>query len=203
MTRLFGLVAAGTLVAGSVQAQTCMGFSSFTAGSMNVSALAEFADAYTGWGGQLNIGHGGGKHILGVKAVMNMPDADGADNTTTLGGHLGLNMSTSSGIEWCPVVNVNYTTGEPKVLGFGGHLGIGKALGSMGSFSLVPFGMAGYSYAKADCDGCEGDGDIDLAGGLGFRFNNGMQITPSVYKSMAEGSKAVFRAAVTFPLGGM
>jgi hypothetical protein len=64
----------------------------------------------------------------------------------------------------------------------------------------VPNVWGGFGWSKADCDGCEGSTDAVFGGGLGFRFSNGVQLTPSVSMTTAEGSDPWISLSLSIPL---
>jgi hypothetical protein len=207
------LLSAG--VAAAAEAQTALGFPSFASGSSNLSVAAQFTDGATGFGGQLNFGRATGGLFAGVTgAWVSYDDID--ESSLAIGGILGLGQRTAGGIEWAPFAQGAYITGpnttvlgidfDVSALQLGGGLGVGRALASSGSFSLVPFGTAQFAWVNTtvDVDGdseSESDTALIFEGGLGFRFANGMQITPSVSFSTFEDADPVFGARVSFPFG--
>jgi hypothetical protein len=207
VTRLFGLVAVGAFVASVAGGQTCLGYSSFAAGKMNITGAAHFENHATSYGAELNMTHMGmgQHHIIGVWVNENTYESVGGvtpDNTTSFGAMLGWEMKNSMGWEWCPAINVGYTT-TIKQLDAGGMIGIGKDMRSMGGFSLAPFLMGGFDYRHMDCTGCDNKTAGEYGIGVGVRMTSGIQITPSVTKTTFDNDKAVFHAAITFPFGGM
>jgi hypothetical protein len=202
VTRLFGIAAAGVLVAGSVQAQTCFGFTPFDAASMNVSALIQSGNDVTSYGGQLNASNSAfGGSTIHVGVTLNTFDAPPGvdDNNWTLGGGLLLNKRTSTGLEWCPGANFFYTTGDFDVSTLAAGVSLGKALDPSGGLTLVPFGT--IAFVMHNYDGGDDQGLL-FGGGLGLRLTNGMQITPSLWKDASiDDSDINIRVTVTWPLG--
>ena len=202
VTRLFGIAAAGVLVAGSVQAQTCMGFSSFTAGKINVSGLLQSGNDITTFGAQLNASYGGlGGSILSVGAAMNSIDIPGADDNSTIMAGLALDKKTTTGLEWCPGAQFFYTTGDLSIMSLAAGVSIGKALTPSGGLTLAPFGNISFIMHNPDADGVDTESGILFGGGLGLRLDNGLQISPSVWKDASiTDSDMVLRVTVTWPI---
>ena len=203
-------MAVAALVTGTAQAQTCLGYSSLANGRMNLSGAAHFFDGAASYGAQLNMRDVGlgQRHFLSVFAQENTYDDINVggttvttDNNMTFGGGLGLQIRNTTGLEWCPQVGVDYMTGNTRVLGLQGVLGIGKALSPVGAVSLVPYLWAGVRYQKPDCDNCGSETSAVYGAGLGFRLRAGQQVTPSVSRTSEDGAKTAFHVAVTFPVG--
>jgi len=203
-------VAAGAFVTGTAQAQTCLGYSSLASGRMNISGAAHFFDGATSYSAQVNMGvmgHGH-SHLVSLFAQENTYDditvggvTVRTDNNLTFGGGLGVQVRSSRGLEWCPQVGVDYMTGDSRVLGLQGVLGMGRALAPMGAVSLVPYLWGGVRYQKPDCDNCGDETSAVYGAGLGFRLTAGQQATPSISRTSQAGAKTVFHVALTFPIG--
>lgn len=204
VTRLFGLVAAGALVAGSAQAQTCSGFPAFSAGLMNLSAMLQSGNDITTFGGVLNLSHGAGApHVITAGLAMNTfdapPGADDNNMSMLIGG--SLRKTTATGLEWCPGISFGYTT-DVKIMDIGAGVSLGKALTPSGGLTLAPFGSIGFIMHQYDNDAIDDDTGIIFGGGLGLRLNSGMQITPSVWKDASvNDSDMVLRVVVSWPMG--
>ena len=201
VSRLFGVMAIGAVVAGSAGAQTCNGLSSLQTHKMNIGGNAWFGDGFTQFGGQFNTALS--SLFLGVGAGITMFDDVGGfefDNTTNVDVRLGLE-KMSGKISWCPQAEFGYSKSGAEnaesLKSIGGRLGLAYEAGGS-SMKFIPFGNVGVGK-YLDCDGC--DTNIDFGAGLGIRFNNGMQISPQFKKNTAEGSEMVFGATVSFPFG--
>jgi hypothetical protein len=212
--RLCSVAAAGAVIAPALHAQTCVGFSPFNAAPQNISAQADFASGMTSLGGQWNFGRATGGTFFGVSAIWNSYDAPIDKSAVAFGGTFGAEMYTSTGRwTWCPVGNVKYEVGPQMAIGdrrlltVAGGVGIGGPLSSgTTTFTLVPFGSASVAYEKptyANCDGCTTTGETGglFTGGLGFRFNNGNQITPSLTYTTIDNRDPIFHLTVSFPMG--
>lgn len=194
VSRLVGAVAISALVAGSAQAQGCLGFSSLQDKKMNIGGFAEFADGATSFGGLFHAS----LSSLYLGAHAGITSIDGVDESTKdFGVQLGIEKASGK-IMWCPQGEFSYSKfGDASFKSIGGRLGVGYEAGGS-SMKFIPFGQLGIAKFL-DCDGC--DTDIEFGAGLGIRFNNGMQISPQFKKNTAEGSEMVFGATVTFPFG--
>jgi len=206
VSRLFGVIAIGAVVAGTAAAQTCNGFSSLQTHKMNIGANAWFYDGATSFGGQFNTALS--SLFLGVGAGILMPDGEDADNVTQIHANLGLE-KMSGKISWCPQTEFGYdkssADGAEASKTVGARLGLAYEAGGS-SMKFIPFGNIGFDKGLDLCDGvpdsfeCD-DTDVNFGGGLGIRFNNGMQISPQFMKSTTEGAKVVWGATVSFPFG--
>jgi hypothetical protein len=181
-----------------------MGFSSFTAGRMNISGLLQSGNDITTFGAQLNSSYGGmGGSILSVAALMNSFDAPPGvdDNNYTLGAGIALDKKTTTGLEWCPGAQFLYTTGDFGQMNFNAGVSLGKALAPSGGLTLAPFGTIAFTLHNYDADGADDDTGVIFGGGLGLRFDNGLQLTPSVWKDASITDSDMFlRITVTWPL---
>jgi len=203
VSRLFGVVAIGAVVAGSAGAQTCNGLSSLKTHKMNIGANAWFYDGATSFGGQFNTALS--SLFLGVGAGITMYDDIGTvsiDNTTNIDVRLGLEKESGK-ISWCPQAEFGYdkssADGAEAQKTIGGRLGLAYEAGGS-SMKFIPFGNIGFDKLLDACDLCD-DSDVNFGAGLGIRFNNGMQISPQFMKSTADGSSVVWGATVSFPFG--
>jgi hypothetical protein len=205
VSRLFGLIAAGAVIAGSAQAQTCNGFSSLQSHKMNIAATAWFADGASEFGGQFNTSVSSLFLGLGVSSFK----ADGADESLMrFHGNLGLEKTTSGGLSWCPLALVRYASKDDVTsMDLGVKLGVAKEMAGS-SMKFVPFGSIGLVRFSQSIDNCPvsalcefDDTNFEFGVGVGFRFNNGMQISPQLMKSSAEESDVIFGATVSFPFG--
>jgi hypothetical protein len=206
ITRLFGLAAAGVLITGAAQAQTCRGYSSLDTKHMNAAAKAFFGNDASLFGAQLNMRHVGfgQNHFVGLGIATE--SFDGGGSALVLNGDLGIEFKTASDLEWCPMAGIDFSKfdGEKNHdidLNIG--LGVGKAVGNTsGSVQFVPFGHVSFVHARYTRSGFTGsDNAFDFGAGVGLRFNNGMQISPQVSKSTFDGTDPVFGATVSFPFG--
>ena len=198
VSRLFGVVAVGAVLAGSANAQTCLGFSSLKTHKMNIGANAWFADGATSFGGQFNTALS--SLFLGVGAGITTYDAEGYDSDMNLDARLGFEKESGK-LSWCPSAEFGYSKngaeGAEAAKAIGGRFGLAYEAGGS-SMKFIPFGHIGIDKLL-DCDGC--DTDTNFGAGLGIRFNNGMQISPQFTKSTADGADMVFGVSVSFPFG--
>lgn len=217
-TRLTGLVAATALIAGAANAQTCLGYSSLDAAHMNLTGAVGFmaspSQNGTSFNAELNnrFQAWGHKDFFGVQIGTNSYDAPVNRSSTHIAGSIGVENRTPGQVEWCPAASIGYESGPGPDLSswqIGAGIGIAKPMSSNGTFALVPFGSLGLSHVRVSLDNCVGGlscNSSQTAGvftaGLGFRFNNGAQISPDLTFTTFDNSDPMFAVGVTFPLGG-
>lgn len=209
-SRVAAIVAASALCAAAAAAQTCLGYSSLDGSHVNVTGDAAFRASPSAegasFGGQLNAQHDmwGERGFVGVQLSNNSYDAPVNRSSMRLGGLLGVEQRTRDRLEWCPQVNVMYEAGpgsSRSAWQMGAGVGIGKALSSNGTIALVPFGSAGLAHLRTDVSGAHRSQTAGVfTGGLGFRFNNGAQISPSLTFTTFDNADPVFAFGVTFPV---
>jgi hypothetical protein len=196
MTRLFGLVAIGTLTASAAQAQACMGYPTFGSGGKNVSAQAYLPDGSTTVLGQLNLGKDNGTFV-GVNAGFT--SIDGGDVTPiTVGGMMGFERMAGK-ISWCPVGTAAYRT-EAKDFNLSAGISAATQLFDGGAFKVSPVASARMNYFKPDVG--DADGWLLYGVGVAFSLNNGIVLAPSFDLSSQEDSDGVLGLRVSLPLGG-
>jgi hypothetical protein len=220
-SRLSGLVAACALtvvVAGVARAQTCLGYSSLDQSHMNLTGAVGFmaspSQDGTQFGGQWNTRHESVPNsFLGLTVGASSYDSPVNRSSTRIIGAAGFeNRSATNHIDWCPNATLGYEAGPGSNLStweFGAGVGFGKALASNGTYALVPFGSVGLSHlhtSRGDCIGGEPCNSSQTAGvfmgGVGFRFTNGMQISPDLTFTTFDNSNPMLAVGVSFPLGG-
>jgi hypothetical protein len=203
-----GLVIVGAMAtfAGAAHAQSCAGFASLEKARANVGGNAWFADGVTSYGAQLNLGRKAGtaRQFLSLGAGMNSYDAID-ESSTQLSAGVGLEMTTASKIDWCPMLSLGYEMGpgdDVTGLNLGASVGVSKAMGEMGGFGLVPFGSVGFVRASQKVAGTSAsDNAITFGIGLGLRMGDSFQLSPQFSKTTFTGDDGMFGLTLSIPFG--
>ena len=187
-------------------AQTCLGYSSFANGNVQLGAGATFGDDVSVYGAGIGVGAVSGGFIGGQigRATIEIEDAD--DQSATVFGASGgwqipLGTPTATRTtQFCPIAGVSHLTGEFDEDGISGDFnetdfGIGGAIGvavrSSEAFSIIPFGAVTYNWwsGEVDSDFLSIEGDANYAAlelGVGFLANEWITIRPSAILPFAE-----------------
>jgi hypothetical protein len=197
-------------------AQTCTGMPSFSAGQMQATAGATFADGMSSFGG--TVSYGVPKSFYG-KAALGTTSYDAFDGSSldfSLAGGYQIPLQTSRTAELCPVASLSLGSGPDDVLGSGIDMSsrtfalgaaLGAQLGHNPQLQIVP--NASFQLANTRLsvdDGTDSASDSESYGlltlGTGFVFNSRYSLNPSISLPMGrEGSDASFTLAGAIHFG--
>jgi hypothetical protein len=206
-----------TLGANSLEAQSCLGTASFTAGPARLGVAGAFPEGAKEFGGQLAYGqvNGGFGAVSVARATAN--DADVSSMTYGVTGGYQLNLGQRGGAQLCPVGGLSYsTTDEVEFLGssidasartFQAGLAVGAPLNAGATAQLVPFGSLSLANTSAtvtvdgeDSSNDETYGVMQL--GAGLVLGRAITVQPSVSIPLGlEDADAVFSVAMGFNFG--
>jgi hypothetical protein len=220
MRRLALLTVAALMLAGDADAQTCLGNPSLASGPINVGVSGSYDANGAGGGTQANIGWFGGRLITGVNAAYNYL-VNPEQTRRSVGLTLATQRDTEEVLQFCPYVSARTTVGDPFT-GFDGvegrvrfssysvGVGFGGQLAPDRYVSIVPWGLiqlqrsVGTFEVLRAVDG-ETDEDLDETGGiftfgLGFRFDEWLQASPTISVSSFAGADLVGGLRVSMAL---
>jgi hypothetical protein len=190
------------------EAQTCLGGPSFRSGPIQLTVGGSGEGSRAGVGADATMGWGGGRLITSVGGGYDVyinPD----ETRQRVGVLLGTQRRTEEIMEFCPFVSARLTTGSEFTLRSGGTaraqlqaLGVGVGFGGQLAadrfVSIVPWGIVSLNKVTGRFEGVGDTEDIDVdetggvfTFGLGFRFDEWVQVSPTISVSSFEGSDLV------------
>ncbi len=193
---------------GAAAAQACLGNPSFASGPINVSVSSAIDGNGYGFGASSNVGWWEGKLITGIGAGHNS-FRNPTERRNDVSALIGTQRRTEDNLEFCPIASARYETGSEFERVNGGRakvtltaysvgIGFGAQLAAERYVSIIPFGIVRYSRSSGTFEGVDGTPDEDLTGqggvftfGLGFRFDEWLQLSPTVSVSSYAGSDLV------------
>jgi hypothetical protein len=207
LRRLFAVIALAALPTVAA-AQTCLGNPSFASGPLNVTVGAAADGNGYGLGLGSTVGWWGGKLITGASVGW---DSYRSPERTSQGGSItiGTQRLTEDILEFCPFATAGIDRGteftrlngdvfKPSVDEYGVGVGFGAQLAPERYISIVPYGIIRLTTYTAFLQGLGTTEDIterDTGGvftfGLGFRFDEWLQLSPTVTVSRFEGADLV------------
>ncbi len=201
------------LASSNLDAQSCLGYPSFSANHLQLNAGASFASDYEQFGANFVSGSNTIFAGLGVGGTRN----GGSNSSLEARGQLGSQVPLGQSARWqlCPVLNAMYGTGPDDLSLSGGDVtysgaGFGLALGGELSRSetlaIVPSFQLGFQYERTNVEGLGGATFTDTYGTLGvavgFVFGNQLSLRPSVTLPTREGSnEPIFGVSVALNYG--
>ncbi len=192
---------------GSAHAQSCLGYPAFPTGRINASTDVIVGSDFGGLGADVNIGNRKSGPFASVGAGAIRYVVDPKETRISGGALIGYEHYNKDQLIWCPVVSASYERGsdydspdgkEHKAgMFFGAGLSVGFELERRGRLSFNPFLSARVTRVNTKTTNDLGTTSIGETGttfgfGLGVRFNDAIQITPSMNGSTFEGSNLVF-----------
>lgn len=217
MRRALLLSLALTLAIGArAAAQTCTGMPSFSAGQLQATAGATFADGTSSFGG--TFGYGVPKSFYG-KAGLGTTSYDGLDGSSFdfgLAGGYQIPLQASRTAELCPIASLSIGSGPNDLLGTGADLSsrtfafgaaLGAQVGNNPQLQIVPNASFQFANTRQEIDdgtdsisGSESYGLLTLA--TGFVFNSRYSLNPSISIPVGlDGSDASFGLAGAIHFG--
>jgi hypothetical protein len=204
-------VAALAVSGAQARGQTCLGYPAFATGPFNVSGAVGIGTEWWGLGVDVHVGNRtGGFFGGGGIATINYVE-DPVESRISPGAVFGYNMETRGQLHVCPFVSGAYERGNEversvdersRISGY--IAGIGVALAGelpnrrFQSFSVAPFAAARFTErsTKEEFDTGATDEDketgVTISAGLGLRFRDAIQITPSFSTSTFDNADLVF-----------
>ncbi len=199
----------GTLTATTaVEAQSCLGNPSFASGPINVALGGSVDGSRVGGGLEGTVGWWQGRLITGVGGSYDV-FRNPSETRRRVGFLVGTRRKTEDLLEFCPIVSARFTRGSDFETTDGGTaqarltslsvgIGFGAQLSEDRYVSVVPYGIVQLTQVRGTFVGVgeTEDEDVgDTAGvftfGLGFRFDEWIQVGPTVSVSSFEGADMV------------
>jgi hypothetical protein len=192
----------------ALSAQTCLGGPSFRSGPLQLNIGGSGEGSRAGVGGDVTYGWGAGRLITSVGGGYDVyinPD----ETRQRVGVLIGTQRQTEEILEYCPIVTARMTTGSEFTLRSGGSaranlmalgvgIGFGGQLAADRLVSIVPWGIVSLNKVAGTFEGVGDTEDIEVdetggvfTFGLGFRFDEWIQVSPSVSVSSFDGSDLV------------
>jgi hypothetical protein len=193
-------------------AQACLGFPSFAANHLQVSADLAFSNDVNTFGVAVS---GGSSTAFGGVGVGGA-DFDGR-SATTVSGSVGYQVrATSAGrAQVCPILAIGLGFGPKDLTGPGSEqttrsaqlgLAFGGELMRGGELRLVPSFVVAFNHVQTDIDGpgtSLSDSFGSIGFGLGFVLNNRLSIRPSVTQRVsAADEEPVVGLGIALNFGG-
>ncbi|MGH7655334.1 MAG: hypothetical protein ACREN6_11795 [Gemmatimonadaceae bacterium] len=200
----------------AIEAQTCTGSASFSAGNMRLGATGSFTDGAKTLGGAFTVGATQG--LFASVAVSQISYNDLSGTSSVIGGSVGYSAKVGSAAEFCPIASYSHAS-FPKQSFFGGTITSGEdEFGLGGSFGIVsvmtpnlslkPFVSAEYLHSTVnEHDSTLGSSstnyDYGLLGvGLGLIVDKSLTIVPGIAQPVGlKGAKIAFNVAVAVNFG--
>jgi hypothetical protein len=191
------LAAAALLPAARLQAQSCLGLSTFDNHPVRIGASVGSENDVTNLGLNVNFGQRQGA-FGGVGVGLTQFDDDDIDeDATTISGSLGYqiplgtNTRSSRGPQVCPIAAVGYTIGpdvgnlDTRILSLQGGFALGAPVELTPAVRLTPFGALSLLHQRATFSVGDDDDTVSESGGLldlgaGLIFNDRFTIRPSL-----------------------
>lgn len=208
-----------SLLSTAGRAQTCLGFPAFAAGPVNLTGSLRVGGRWWGTGAGANVGQRAGPWFGGVGAgtvTFIDPPKETRLQYAVQGGY---EKHTRDGPIWCPNVVAQYEQGlqvtdslgrkwrtSGSVLGAG--LGVSGELQSRGAnvFSVDPFATVSFISVRTKVAGDSTSSATETGAaftvGLGFRFHDSIQITPTFSGATLTNADLVFDLRVSIALQG-
>ncbi len=200
-------------------AQSCLGNPSFASGPLNVAVGGSVDGSRVGGGVEGTVGWWGGRLITGVGGSYDV-FRNPSETRKRVGVLVGTRRRTEDVLEFCPIVSARVTQGTDFATTTGGTararlnsvsvgVGFGAQLSEDRYVSVVPYGIVQLTRVTGTFVGVgeTEDEDVgDTAGvftfGLGFRFDEWIQVGPTVSVSSFEGADMVvgIRGAIALRL---
>jgi len=199
----------GTLSVSSVSAaQSCLGNPSFASGPLNVAVSGSVDGSRVGGGLEGTVGWWGGRLITGVGGSYDV-FRNPSETRRRVGVLIGTRRRTEDLLEFCPIVSARYTQGsdfetttggtaQARLTSLSAGVGFGAQLSEDRYLSIVPYGIVQLTRVTGTFVGVGDTEDQDVgdtAGvftfGLGFRFDEWIQVGPTVSVSSFEGADMV------------
>jgi hypothetical protein len=201
------------LASSTLQAQSCLGYPSFSANHLQMNAGASFSSDFEQFGANFVSGSNTIFAGLGVGGTRNT----GSNSSLEARGLLGSQVPVGQSARWqiCPVLNASYGTGpddlalpgnDVTTAGAGFGLALGGELSRSETLAIVPSFQLGFQYERINIEGLGGETLTDTYGtvgvGVGFVFSNQLSLRPSVTIPTREGSnEPIFGISVALNYG--
>ena len=205
-TAFAAAVALALATPAALAAQTCLGYTSFANGNIQVGGAASFADSTTVYGVGIGVGAENGGFV-GGQIGRASSEVEGADDVTAtvFGVHGGWQVplgtpSSARAVQLCPIAGFNRLSGEYDEAGFsadysenafslGGSLG--AAFTASEALTVVPFASLTWNTSSGEFDSNIISFDTDakygiLDLGVGFVANDWITVRPSLALPFAE-----------------
>ena len=200
----------------AIEAQTCTGSASFSAGNMRLGASGSFQDGSRTYGGAFTVGATQG--AFGSVSLGQTSYSGATGTSSTIGVSAGYSVAVGPAAEFCPIVSYAHWS-FPDAPFFGGTItagqddfGLGGSLGFVSvmtpNLSVKPFASAAYFHSMfTEHDGTLGSSstnyDYGIIGvGFGFIVRNSLTILPGVTRPVGlDGAKFAFNIGVSVNFG--
>jgi hypothetical protein len=203
----------------AVGAQTCLGYPSLATGPLNVTGSVSIGTEWWGGNGHVNLGPQRGPYFAGASVGGIRFVDDPVESRLSWGVLGGFDWMSRGLLHACPFVTAAFEQGDfvtrlngDRTKIHGRVLGVGVAFAGESqnrrfrALSVAPFFSARYTQIVTFED-VEGEGRIEsdetgasVVAGLGFRFREAIQITPTFATSTFENADLVFTLRVSVAL---
>jgi hypothetical protein len=211
------IAAVSALAASPLGAQSCLGYPAFPTGPINVSASGIVGSDYGGASADFNVGKrkGGPFGSIGLGAIHYVTDPK--ETRTSIGATAGWERYNKDQLIICPIVSASTERGTEVDRGadgiqrttgtvLGAGLGVGFELQARKrGLSYNPYLAARYTRVQTKISGGVADSTVTETGavvsfGLGVRFKEAIQVTPSFSAATFANSNLVFDLRVSLAL---
>lgn len=198
------------------QAQTCIGYTPFSVGTLRLGGDLTFADHATQFGatgafGSAVPGLFGSVSLAGVRY-----DGAGDPSATLLefGGGYSVPAKSLPSLEFCPVASFSHQFGPDQggvntsANNFTMGAALGRSLVASPTLNIVPFADLRFVHTSVSVDSDVGNFDASdnygsLGLGAGLVFNRTVTLRPAVVIPIAlDNGSTVFQISLAFNLGG-
>jgi hypothetical protein len=204
-----------------VVAQTCQGLASYSAGSLQVVANAQFPSSAKVWGASVSYGMPSGIYAGADLSTTSIDEEVFGEGLSSLGigAHAGYQMKLgqSGKINLCPVASLALGMGpDSEALDLNSsstdvHFGfaLGSEMGSTRQLRIIPTAGLGLQYSKAKAENTQTNATEEFSDtyglarlGVGFVFNQQISVRPTIDIPVGlDGSDPVFGLSVGYNFG--
>ncbi|MFI5234034.1 MAG: hypothetical protein ACHQSE_16190, partial [Gemmatimonadales bacterium] len=200
----------------AIQAQTCTGTASFSAGSMRLGAAGSFTDGAKTYSGTFAVGATQGLFASATAAQISYDSQGGT--STEFGVSAGYSIGLGSSAEFCPILSYAHTafpnatfagatiTSDENDFSFGGSLGVATV--ATPSVTFKPFVSAQYFHSTvSEHSTVLGPADMNydyglLGVGVGVIVNKCVTILPGIAQPVGlKGAKIAYNIGVAVNFG--
>jgi len=214
MKRLaFAVIAAAVVGVAPAQAQTCVGYPSFSAGTVRLGGDVAFQDHATQFGATGALGSTTSP-LFGTLSLAGIRyDGDASATLLDVGVGYSVPAKTMPSLEFCPVANFSHQFGpsrgefDTSANNFSIGAALGRSLVASPTMNVVPFADLRFVHTSVNVESDFGNVDFSdnygsLSLGAGIVFNKTTTLRPVVIIPIAlDGGSSVFQISLAFNLG--
>lgn len=196
------------------QAQTCIGYTPFSVGTLRLGGDLTFADHATEFGatgafGSAVPGLFGSVSVAGIRY-----DGDASATLLDFSGGYSVPAKSLPSLEFCPVASFSHQFGpneggvNTSANNFSFGAALGRSLVATPTMNIVPFADLRFVHTSVSVDsdlgnfdGSDNYGSLGL--GAGLVFNRTVTLRPAVVIPIAlENGSTIFQISLAFNIGG-